>query len=119
MFGWNKVMQRRGRLPPALIGWFLYNLVCDWLAPAHRCSKGWPAVTWQFDDPVVCVLVHKNGDFVHQFSAILSLVCGYFVLLSWSIYYMIRYSIGTVAYLHAAPVACMFAFCKCSANGVF
>lgn len=23
------------------------------LTPAHSCSNGWPAVTWQFDDPIV------------------------------------------------------------------
>lgn len=74
MFGWSKVMQRRGRLPPALIGCFLYKAACDWLVPAHRCSKGWPAVTWQFDDPVVCVLVHMYGELSVTFSATLSLV---------------------------------------------
>lgn len=38
-----------------LIGFALLNSVSHWLASAHCFVNGWPAVTWQFVDPIISV----------------------------------------------------------------
>lgn len=50
-------MMQRGRdaLSSVLIGFVLSKSLSDWLAFAHCCVNGWPAVTWQFVDPIISV----------------------------------------------------------------
>lgn len=64
LFVWNKMMQKgRDAFSSILIGLALYNSVFHWLAFAHCFVNGWPAVTWQFVDPIIFyVLVCKHVD---------------------------------------------------------
>lgn len=50
----------------------------SWLTPAHRCSNGWPAVTWQFDDPVGCACL-QEWECVSLFFAPISFDCCQFL----------------------------------------
>lgn len=54
-------MQRgRDALSSVLIGFVLSKSLSDWLAFAHCCVNGWPAVTWQFVDPIISVCQHVD-----------------------------------------------------------
>lgn len=77
MFVWSKVMQK-GTPAPSLIGCSLYNSACHRLTPAHRCSNGWPAVTWQFDDPIGCACL-QEWECVSLFFAPISFDCCQFL----------------------------------------
>lgn len=58
LFVWNKVMQKgRDASSLVLIGFALQNSIAHWLAFAHCFVNGWPAVTWQFVDPIISMFV--------------------------------------------------------------